>query len=139
GERPGDPPPPGVFARLGTTHFRHGFLMGPLALSPDGKLLVSCDWHSFGPLVVWDARTGRSLRHLQAGDLYMAAVAFSPDGRVVRAGTYKGTVHAWEVATGKALPTLTDESIPKGSGVVGCRLAYTTDGKRLAAVFREQM
>src|SRR5439155_12898661 len=130
---------PGIVARLGTNHFRHGLHIGPLAVSPDGKLLVTLGSHSFGPLVLWDARTGRSLRHLHAGDLYMAAVAFSPDGRVVSAGSYKGIVYAWEVATGKGLPTLTDESVPKGSGVVACRLAYSAEGKRLPAVFRERI
>src|SRR5205823_6635238 len=109
GELQGEPLPPGVFARLGTNHFRYGLHIGPLALSPDGKLLVTAGSHSSGPLVLWDARTGRSLRHLHAGDRYMAAVAFSPDGRVVSAGSYKGIVYAWDVATGKALPTLTDE------------------------------
>jgi WD40 repeat protein len=58
---------------------------------------------------------------------------------VVSAGSYKGVIYAWEAATGKALPTLTDASIQKGSGVVGCRLAYSPDGKLLAAVFREEM
>jgi WD40 repeat protein len=144
GELRGEPLPPGAVARLGTNHFRYGLTnnglwIGPLAVSPDGKLLVTLGSHSFGPLVLWDARTGRSLRHLYAGDLYMAAVACSPDGRVVSAGSYKGVIYAWEIATGKAMPTLTDESIPKGSGVVGCRLAYSADGKRLAAVFRDEM
>jgi RNA polymerase sigma factor (sigma-70 family) len=139
GELQGEPLPSGIVARLGTNHFRHGLTIGPLALSPDGKLLVTGDAHTGGPLVVWDARTGRSVRHLSGGDLYLAAVAMSPDGRVVSAGTYKGFIYGWEAATGKALPTLSDASIPTGAGVVACRLTYSANGKRLAAVFRQEM
>jgi WD40 repeat protein len=135
----GQPLPPGAVVRLGTTRFRYGLHIGALALSPDGNLLVTGGAHSGGPLEVWDARTGRSLRHLHAGDLYLAAVAYSPDGRAVNAGTYRGVIYSWDAATGKALPTLTDESIPQGSGAVACRLAYSADGKRLAAVFRQDM
>jgi WD40 repeat protein len=129
----GDPLPPGAVARLGTERFRLGHTIGGLALSPDGKWLVTCGRHHWNDLFLGDAATGR-LRHClkQGGNRgTLGAVAFSPDSRLVTAGAYNGSVRRWEAATGKELEVLKDERIP-GSGLMACELAYTPDGKLLA-------
>ena len=48
-------------------------------LSPDGSLMASGAWHHPG-VVIWDTKTGRSLKELPS-DEEAATVAFSPDGR----------------------------------------------------------
>jgi RNA polymerase sigma factor (sigma-70 family) len=136
----GDPLPPGAVARLGTERFRHGRPIGALAVSPDGKLLVTCGRHDWNDLYLWDAATGRLLHCLKQGGNRgtLGAVSFSPDSRVVTAGAYNGIVRRWEAATGKELELLKDEGIP-ASGTMACQLAYTPDGKRLAAIFHLKM
>jgi RNA polymerase sigma factor (sigma-70 family) len=67
------------------------------------------------------ARLGTSrFRHAQV----IAAVAFSPDGKLVASGTHGATVRIWEAATGKEVRVLAG-----GSGL--CSLAFTADGKTL--------
>jgi RNA polymerase sigma factor (sigma-70 family) len=136
----GDPLPPGAVARLGTERFRHGRTIGAMALSPDGKLLVTCGNFDWADLCLWDAATGRLLRRLprSANGDTPGAVTFSPDSRVVTAAAYNGIVRRWDAATGKELELLKAEGIP-GSGTMACQLAYTPDGKRLAATFHLKM
>ena len=93
-----------------------------VALSNDGSLLVtgSSDgrfargWlaagaKQMGPgaVRIWDARTGHLLRRLGDPGEQVMAVAISPDGRTVAAGSGieggKGSTHIWDTASGKAL------------------------------------
>src|SRR5262249_38319053 len=55
------------------------------------------------------------------------SLVFSPDSRLVSAGTTQGTVHVWEVASGKKICQL--DGLP--GYVIG--LAFSNDGKTLAA------
>jgi RNA polymerase sigma factor (sigma-70 family) len=86
----------------------------PLALSPKADLLATAG--SNGTFRLWDAATGAEVRRL--GPLAPAgvrtsleSVAFSPDGRLVAAGTgfgnelhdRPGVTRVWDVATGKVL------------------------------------
>ena len=79
-----------------------------LAFSPDGRLLASASRGKQAPrgvpvatpaeVRVWDARTGQPVRTLGAARL---PVCFSPDGRLLLAGSATGTLSAWDVATGR--------------------------------------
>jgi RNA polymerase sigma factor (sigma-70 family) len=137
-EAQGDPLPPGAVARLGTERFRQGHTIGAMAVSPDGKLLVTGGtFYDWGGLDLWDAATGRRLRHLPQtiGNRNMLGpMTFSPDSRVVAAAAPDGVVRRWDAATGKELPVLKAEGIPVG-GALASDVAYTPDGKRLAATF----
>jgi WD40 repeat protein len=97
-DRFGDPLPDGAVARLGTVRFRHSYLTYAAVFSPDGKVLAT-GGPGLGPGVcLWDAATGRLLRHLpQANDAW--SVCFTPDGKTLVAAGYP--VRAWDVSTGR--------------------------------------
>ncbi len=76
--------------------------------SPDGKTLLTTeltDGSSAGPIVLWDASTGRQRCVLAPNWPHMKWVEFSPDGRLLAA--LEGSVHnpanhlmLWDAATG---------------------------------------
>lgn len=55
-DRIGDPLPPGALLRLGTLRFQHPDVVQDMALSPDGKTLVTIG----GPLIAWDTATAKA-------------------------------------------------------------------------------
>jgi WD40 repeat protein len=78
----GDLLPAHALARLGTTRWRQQLSIVSLAYSGDGKVLA-CGSYEDG-VGLFDAATGRKLRHLLAGgDAYPLAVALSADGKTI--------------------------------------------------------
>jgi WD40 repeat protein len=71
--------------------------------SPDGQLIVSMG----DRIHIWRASTGEPLKVPGGPDfLYPLSVAFSPDGRLVLAGTVDGSAWLWQTRTGKVLAEL---------------------------------
>jgi RNA polymerase sigma factor (sigma-70 family) len=93
-----------------------------LALSPDGKVLVS----SGGVLQRWNPATGKELRPLPERRFAGLAVALSPDGKVL-ASVNRDRVVLWDVAAGKEL-----RQLPGHKGLIRS-LAFALDGKTLAS------
>ncbi|MCI0377337.1 MAG: hypothetical protein L0215_07015, partial [Gemmataceae bacterium] len=100
----GDPLPPGVLWRQGTTLLRHAEGLLGLAFSPDGKLLASCGYDGF--VRVWSVPDGKEIHkfHLDGIDPRPFAVAFSPDGKLLAAvdvdlATTSAT-RVWDMLTG---------------------------------------
>jgi RNA polymerase sigma factor (sigma-70 family) len=124
----GDALPPGAIARLGTLRLRQGGNVHHLALSPDGKTLVSGG--QGGTIRFWELASGRELRHIQAHRAQVLAVAFSPDGKSLTSGSSDARgAWLWDVATGNPVRQFLG-SPPRKDWVRA--VAFSPDGKTLA-------
>ncbi len=72
-----------------------------IALSPDGRFLVSASWDQ--KVYVWDLATGRRIGVLPESVKSPAKVSFAPDGRTVALATANGNVVLWDLALHKVL------------------------------------
>lgn len=79
-----------------------------------------------GRALVLDARTGRLVRSLRAGDQRVTSVAFAPDGTLAT-GSFWGIVQRWNPATGARL----GHPLLAAAGPVGS-VAFSRDGATFA-------
>jgi WD40 repeat protein len=105
----------------------HAGGVGALALSPDGKALVSAD--SENTIRLWDVATRKELHRLTSqGPWEPSPIIFSPDGKRIVAGHRDGFLDIWDVATGKLLaPAERHRPCPLA-------LAFSPGGATLATV-----
>jgi WD40 repeat protein len=106
----------------------HGHQQGPSSglreLIFAGNALAGID---DGPLIhIWDAATGKRL-HLLSPDGKVSCLAASPDGISLVAGTGTGTLHRWDLPSGREERLFLDHA-----GVHGA--TFSLDSKTLAAV-----
>ncbi len=110
--------------------FRSEFGVGPIALSTDGRRLVTAlgTEEAFGTPItkVWDVDTGDELLRLSQDDS-VEAVAFGVDDTRLVTGSKDGTARVWDADTGRELVRLSHEC-----PVVSVFLS--PKGRRLAAV-----
>ena len=94
-----------------------------LAYSPDGFTLAS--GHN-GEIRLWDSHTGRHLQSLKGhGNVFLAMIAFSPDGVTIASVSWRNTILLWDIRTRR--PRLT---FPQGSPITSIALSH--DGLKLA-------
>jgi RNA polymerase sigma factor (sigma-70 family) len=116
--------PPGAAARLGTLRFRQGGWLRNLALSHDGRRLVTIGHE--GSVRLWDAATGNELHSGEKGVTGLAGVALAPDGKTVAFASITSCT-LLDMTTGRAVRTL--------DGAAGAKsLAFSPDGKTLATI-----
>src|SRR5262249_28106801 len=106
-----------------------------LALSPDGRTLAvapsSSDFGRPAPPAVgirlYEVATGKLRGRLEDIPARVAALAFSPDGRVLACGGQAGVIRLWDVSTG--------EQVPRLAGHWGAveSLRFSPDGALLAS------
>ena len=83
--------------------------------------LLTCN--SCGELILWDGRSGNLISQVASEFWEAGAIALSPNGRLVTASNRRG-IRTWDTKYGKKSWTLEDPAQA---------LAYSSDGKRLAA------
>jgi WD40 repeat protein len=67
-----------------------------VALGPPPARMMAWEDEN-GRLFVWDGVTGDGPRRIETGQVGVAALAFSPDGRQLSTGDYQGSVMRWRV------------------------------------------
>ena len=74
-----------------------------VAFSPDGKTLATWQrWQGDPNVKLWDVATQHAGATLSgAGEGSIVSVAFSPDCRILVAGTQFGSFNVWDIATGQ--------------------------------------
>jgi WD40 repeat protein/serine/threonine protein kinase len=106
---------------------RHEHALFCVALSPDGKRLVTADLGGF--VTIWDALSGHPLHREKAHEKPCVTVAYSQDGWHFATGDFDpagncdGAVKLWDARLGKVVASWT---------VAGCMvgaLAFGPDGK----------
>ncbi len=100
---------------------------GPMALSPDGKVVAAADT-SARTVHLWEAATGRELHRLRASWKYGITLAFSPDGQALAAGADDGVVQLWDTTTGKKVHML------RGHAHGVYLVAFSPGGKTLVSL-----
>jgi hypothetical protein len=98
-----------------------------LAFSPDGSTIAGST--STGPVLLWNAATGRPLGSpLSGATTTTTDVAFSPDGRTVAASSADDTVLVWDTASHEEIgPPLRASEAPATS------VAFSPDGSTIAS------
>jgi WD40 repeat protein len=110
-----------------------------VAFSPDGKTLASGGWDD--TVRLWDVKTGKELRRIDAHKAMVGRVAFSPDGKILASrGALDGSVRLWDPVTGKELARFTGlNNINPWRFNHDTALAFSPDGKTLVATARNNL
>jgi WD40 repeat protein len=80
-----------------------------------------------GLLILTDALSAQEIVTLKGHHHTVAALAFSPDGKILASGSWDKTIQLWQVPAGKMSMTLTDHTDWVHS------LAFSMDGKNLVS------
>jgi WD40 repeat protein len=114
---------------------QHGGRITTAAISPDGRIAVTCG--AVGTARLWDATagafTGRELSH----GAPITAVGFTPDGGMLLTGGGDGIVRTWDVADGRerAAPVRHDARITALTVSLNGRVAASASIDRTARLW----
>ena len=112
-------------------HTAHGGPVKGLALSPDGRWLVSTSFDYTA--VLWSVKDFSERRTLIGHEAAVNAAAFSPDGRYLVTAGDDRTLRVWRL---EDLLNLSKEPVPRvlnGHTAKVVHLAFSADGRRLAS------
>lgn len=79
----------------------HPSFITSLALSADGKYIVSGDW--IGTIKLWNLHNGGEIKTLKGHTDEIKSLAFSADGDNVLSASKDGTTRLWSISTGKEI------------------------------------
>jgi WD40 repeat protein len=99
-----------------------------VALSPDGETVAVTFRHGIARLF---SREGRLLRTLHGGRGALLRIAFSPDGRLLAAGSTDNRAKVWDVSRGRLLRDLAGHR----DDVLSAR--FSADGERIVTASRD--
>jgi WD40 repeat protein/serine/threonine protein kinase/tetratricopeptide (TPR) repeat protein len=100
-------------------------LLPPMALSPDGRMILIRGGDTAARL--WEADTGQALGPPLEHPDKVGSVAFSPDGRTILTGCNDGTVRLWDAATRRQLGKISAHQTEVIS------LVFSPDGRTILA------
>lgn len=100
---------------------RHGGTHVSVAVSPDGRWVLTGDWP--GALRLWNRETRQLIREFNQDEREIRSVAFSPVGGLALSGGTDGVVRLWNLESGEHL---------EFPGHVDCvmSVAFSPDGRR---------
>jgi len=118
---------PELVAQLG-----HFYPVISVTFSPNGRWVLTGSEDN--TVRLWEATTGREIRHFQGHTKGVSTVAFSPDGKQILTTSKisDNTARLWEAATGKELQVLRGHSGPVSSA------AFSPDGRRVLTGGQDQ-
>ena len=73
-------------------------VVATLALSPDGRTLVSGASGAESAICVWDALSGRALARLEGHRAWVGAIVFWPDGQTMASASADQTLRIWDLS-----------------------------------------
>ena len=79
-----------------------------LAFDPSGKIIAS--GHENGKIHLMSVETGELLATYQHGGLYVGALRFSPDGKILMSSTNQKLLKKWDLSTGACIQTIPAEA-----------------------------
>ena len=103
----------------------HSHIVSSLALSEDGKILVSASKDK--TIKIWHLKTGELISTLKGHIDGVCAVALSKDEQIVASGSADKTIKLWHLKTGELLSTFT------GHNDAVTALAFTDKGNILVS------
>lgn len=103
----------------------HSHIVSSLAISADGKLLVSGSWDQ--TIKIWHLETGKLIRTLKGHRDQVYAIALSPDEQIIASASADQTIKLWYLETGELLATFT------GHSHTVTALAFTDSGEMLVS------
>jgi len=110
----------------------HSSFVNSLAISPDGKILVSGSWDK--TIKIWNLETGALIGTLTGHSDRVNSVAISSDGKMLVSGSSDETIKFWNLYNGDLLCTFSGHSMevnsvavnPKGQVIASCGGADNT-------------
>ena len=116
---------------LSRTFDGHSAAVTDIAITSDGRFILSCQSRPSCALHLWDASTGKLMRRVELPSVTLNSVAISPDNQLVATGSLdsqlRGVIRLWDPQTLGLIRTLDGHS----SHIQG--LAFSPDGLCLAS------
>ena len=94
--------------KIGRTIPGNTYAIVSVAITPDGKTIISDSGNKTNNIHLWDVKTGQLLKTLFRHQSYISTLAVSSDGKILVSGSADQTIKIWDLNTGKLIRKLPD-------------------------------